>query len=94
MKRVEIIREDPKAGLTDSIVRVKNVTYGLCLKNHSIHPLAYTIDGCQMFTPSGEEGIDASRTCVACGCHRDHHRREETESKVKSENSSSSTNRS
>ncbi|CAL0299098.1 unnamed protein product [Lupinus luteus] len=90
MKRVEVVREDPKAGLTDSTVRVKNVRYGICLKNHSIYLIGYVVDGCQAFLGNGEEGTEASRICGACGCHRDHHIREEMETVVASENSSSS----
>ncbi|OIV90183.1 hypothetical protein TanjilG_01379 [Lupinus angustifolius] len=92
MKRVEVVREDPKAGLTDSTVRVKNVTYGICLKNHSIYLIGYVVDGCQWFLANGEDGTDASRICGVCGCHRDHHTRIEMETEVASEKSSSSTN--
>ncbi|CAL0299100.1 unnamed protein product [Lupinus luteus] len=75
MKRVHLVREEHPTGSTDSTVRVKTVRYGICLKNYSIQPGGYVFDGCQEFIANGEEGTHGARTCAACGCHRDHHKR-------------------
>ncbi|KAE9619939.1 hypothetical protein Lal_00040448 [Lupinus albus] len=76
MKRVQLVRKEHP---TDSTVRVKIVTYGICLKNHSINPRECILDGCQEFIANGEEGSDGARICAACGCNRDHHHRVERE---------------
>ncbi|KAE9619938.1 hypothetical protein Lal_00040376 [Lupinus albus] len=85
MKRVNVVREEPPTHLTNSIVRVKIVRYGICLKNHSIHRGGFVMDGCQEFIANGEEGSDGATKCAACGCHRDHHNRIERESEVECE---------
>ncbi|GMI87386.1 hypothetical protein HRI_002407900 [Hibiscus trionum] len=48
------------------------VSYKECLKNHAATLGGHALDGCGEFMPTDP----ASFKCVACGCHRNFHRRD------------------
>ncbi|KAM0822643.1 hypothetical protein ACQ4PT_071373 [Festuca glaucescens] len=71
-----------------SVKRVRHATVGVavvssyreCLKNHAMFMGGHAIDGCGDYLPSLELNPDpATFMCVACGCHRNFHRRETVE---------------
>ncbi|XP_039030590.1 mini zinc finger protein 1-like [Hibiscus syriacus] len=55
------------------------VRYGECQKNHAANIGGYEVDGCREFMPVAMEGTTGALTCAACGCHRNFHRKVETE---------------
>ncbi|XP_047048336.1 zinc-finger homeodomain protein 9-like [Lolium rigidum] len=52
-------------------------SYRECLRNHAACMGAHAVDGCGEFLPAPQlnPADPASFTCVACGCHRNFHRR-------------------
>ncbi|KAM0838060.1 hypothetical protein ACQ4PT_061221 [Festuca glaucescens] len=52
-------------------------SYRECLRNHAACMGAHAVDGCGEFLPALQlnPADPASFTCVACGCHRNFHRR-------------------
>ncbi|XWS32868.1 hypothetical protein CRYUN_Cryun22dG0027300 [Craigia yunnanensis] len=54
------------------------VTYKECLKNHAATLGRHALDGCGEFmsSPTANPTDPTSLKCVACGCHRNFHRRE------------------
>ena len=84
-RQVVVRREEPQWS-------ARTVKYGECQKNHAANVGGYAVDGCREFMASGAtgEGTSAALTCAACGCHRNFHKRQETE--VVSECSSPTSN--
>ncbi|KHN13224.1 ZF-HD homeobox protein [Glycine soja] len=91
-RQVVVRREEPQRS-------ARTVKYGECQKNHAANVGGYAVDGCREFMASGSgsgggsgggEGTSAALTCAACGCHRNFHKRQETE--VVSECSSPTSN--
>lgn len=54
----------------------EDVQYKECLRNFSREEGKFVFDGCYVFSRRGD-GPEEALICVACGCHRDHHRNEE-----------------
>ncbi|XP_044488748.1 zinc-finger homeodomain protein 1-like [Mangifera indica] len=54
--------------------------YRECLKNHAVGMGGHAVDGCGEFIAAGEEGTLDALKCAACNCHRNFHRKENTES--------------
>ncbi|KDP41197.1 hypothetical protein JCGZ_15604 [Jatropha curcas] len=54
------------------------VSYKECLKNHAATLGGLALDGCGEFMPSPSASLSdpTSLKCVACGCHRNFHRRD------------------
>ncbi|CAN4122860.1 unnamed protein product [Withania somnifera] len=52
--------------------------YRECLKNHAANIGGNVTDGCGEFMPSGEEGTLDALKCAACNCHRNFHRKEQS----------------
>ncbi|KAH1215723.1 Mini zinc finger protein 2 [Glycine max] len=73
-RQVVVRREEPQRS-------ARTVKYGECQKNHAANVGGYAVDGCREFMASGAtgEGTSAALTCAACGCHRNFHKRQETE---------------
>ncbi|OWM66382.1 zinc-finger homeodomain protein 5-like [Punica granatum] len=53
--------------------------YMECLRNHGAAIGAHILDGCGEFMPGGEEGTPESFKCAACECHRNFHRKLQSE---------------
>ncbi|KAL8266318.1 hypothetical protein R6Q59_003662 [Mikania micrantha] len=51
-----------------------HVRYSECQRNHAANVGGYAVDGCREFM-AVNEGAEASLACVACGCHRNFHRK-------------------
>lgn len=51
----------------------RNEMYRECLRNHAASLGSYATDGCGEFT--SEDSSPSSLQCVACGCHRNFHRK-------------------
>ncbi|CAL9123911.1 unnamed protein product [Musa acuminata var. zebrina] len=56
---------------------VEEFLYRECLKNHAASLGGHALDGCGefMLSPAADPADPSSLRCVACGCHRNFHRR-------------------
>ena len=52
------------------------VSYRECKHNHAANTGGYALDGCTQCMPIVFDGTSRALICVACGCHRNFHRRE------------------
>ncbi|KAJ0976935.1 hypothetical protein J5N97_012409 [Dioscorea zingiberensis] len=53
-----------------------NGRYRECMRNHAAAMGGQAYDGCGEFMPGGDGGGLEALKCAACGCHRNFHRRE------------------
>ena len=52
-----------------------NYLYRECLRNHAASLGSYATDGCGEFTLDADSVSSPSLQCMACGCHRNFHRK-------------------